>query len=856
MNIKSHINGFTRLFYLLILVFASGLNNQVAALTTVNGHVIDSITGEPMPYISIHLDGSDMGVITSVDGVFTISTDKHFTALSATAVGYHKRTVPIIEGTHNTVEIKMATTSITLNEVLVRPGKEKYKKKGNPAVAFAERLIAARHSHDPSREQDYYSFLKYEKMSFGFNDFKEMENKNFLLKKFKFLFEYMDTSEITGKRILPISVQEKLSWEFFRKTPRSHKEYITATKHAGLDESFDKESIKRFLDDVFREIDIFGNDVTFMQNRFVSPLSSIGTSFYRYYLDTLDVDGVRCIDLTFLPFNTRTFGFLGHIYVADGDSTLFIRKVKLGVPRSINLNYVEHVYIEQDYERAVDGSRLKKRDDMTVEFRIIKGTQGLFARRQTAYRDHSYAQPAPEYLALFDKAGEQIVAHDSQIMPEEYWNDNRPRGLKNDETTVHRMITRLRQSKLFYWGEKVIVTLVSGYLKTGANSKFDFGPMNTTISGNSMEGVRLRVGGMTTANLSPNWFTQGYVAFGTKDKKFKYMGQVEYSFNKKKYHNNEFPIHSIRAMHRYDVDKLGQHYLYTNPDNVFLSLKRKSDLLMTYLRESLLEYRLETRNGWSFSFGISHNVHEASRYVPFVDGNGNAFKRYTEAGFTFGVRFAPGEKFYQTRSYRIPINLDAPIISLTHTYMPKGFMGSDFEVNKTELGIQKRFWFSAFGYTDIIVKAGKIWSKVAFPDLMLPNANLSFTIQPESYTLMSPMEFVNDQYVSWDVTYWANGLIMNRIPLIKYLKLREVFSFRGLYGSLKDSNNPAKRPELFAFPESAIAMPMGSKPYMELGVGIDNIFTFLRVDYVWRLTYRDNPGVNRGGVRIQLHFTF
>ena len=831
---------------------------SLPALTTVNGVVVDSLSGEPMPFISILQVGSNEGVITNKDGVFTISTSVPFTALRVSAVGYTTKDVPIVQGQHNTLDIKLSPSTIALSEVLVRPGKEKYKKKGNPAVAFAERLIKVKHRHDPKRDRDWYTYDKYEKMSFGFNNFEDVEKKNFLLKKFDFLFEYMDTSEITGKRILPISTQEKVSQEYFRRSPSGHKEYVTGMKHAGLDENFDKESVKRFLDDVFREIDIFdGNDVTFMQNRFVSPLSNIGTNFYRYYLDTVMVDSVRCIDLTFLPFNTQSFGFLGHIYVADGDSTLFVRKIKLSVPRSINLNYVQHVYIEQDYKRAVDGSRLKMRDDMTVEFQIMPGTQGLYARRQTLYSAHSFAEPGERYQALFNRAGEQIIAPDAQYMPQEFWSDNRPAGLKNDETTMRRMIARLRQSKLFYWGEKVIVTLVSGYVKTnGKDSKFDFGPMNTTISGNQLEGVRLRVGGMTTANLSRNWFSQFYVAYGTKDEKFKYMGQLEYSFNKKKYHSNEFPIHSIRLMHRYDVDKLGQHYLYTNPDNVFLVLKRQKDMMMTYLRRTELEYRIETRGGWSVSLGFTHDIHEASRYIAFNDGHGEPFKRYTEAGFNVALRFAPGEKFYQTRSYRIPINLDAPIITLSHTYVPKGFMGSKYEVNKTELGVQKRFWFSAFGYTDIILKAGKVWSTVAFPDLLLPNANLSYTIQPESYTLMSPMEFVNDQYLSWDVTYWANGLIMNRIPLVKYLKLREVFSFRGLYGRLSDKNNPALNSDLLQFPEDAICMVMGNKPYMEVGVGLDNIFTFLRVDYVWRVTYRDTPGVNRGGFRIQLHFTF
>ena len=97
---------------------------------------------------------------------------------------------------------------------------------------------------------------------------------------------------------------------------------------------------------------------------------------------------------------------------------------------------------------------------------------------------------------------------------------------------------------------------------------------------------------------------------------------------------------------------------------------------------------------------------------------------------------------------------------------------------------------------------------------------------------------------------------MNRLPLIKRLRLREVITLRGIWGSLSDKNNPAKNPNVFLFPADTPCMPMGDKPYMEAGVGLDNIFTILRIDYVWRLTYRENAGTDRHGIRVQLHFNF
>lgn len=821
--------------------------------THISGLLVDSITNEPLPFAAVFLKGSDRGTMTDENGRFEINTSVNFINVSVSLMGYNNKEVFVTKGESNNITIQLVPTGVALNELVVKPKKEKYSKKNNPAVAFAKRVMAKKKQYDP-KNHPYYSFEKYYKLTCGLTGFSN-DKESWILKKFKFLHEFMDTSEVSGKRILPMSIKERVSTESYRLNPESHKEYIKGVKRAGIDEVFDEESIQRFLEDVFREINIFSNDVTFMQNRFVSPLSNIGTDFYKYYLnDTVTINGVKCIDLSFSPFNPQSFGFNGRIYVVADDTTMFVKKVKMNVPKDINLNYVEKIYIEQDFEKAPDGSRLKTRDDMTVEFRIIPATQELYARRVAIYSDHSFDKPQDE--SIFKKEATKITAADANYMPEEFWKDNRKTPIKESENSVKHILARLRQVPLFYWGEKVVVTLVSGYIPTSKESKFDFGPMNTTISGNTLEGLRLKTGGMTTANLNDHLFARGYVAYGFGDKKWKYSGQLEYSFNKKKYHNLEFPIHSLRLLHKYDLDHLGQHYLYTNDDNVFLALKRMPDKAVTYKRTSELEYKLETESGFSIAAGMKFDIQEASKFIPFVDGYGKTYDNYKETSFSITLRYAPGETFYQTKTYRIPINLDAPVFTLSHTYAPKGFLGSKYCINKTEVGVQKRFWLSAFGYTDIILKGGKIWSNVAFPDLMLPNANLSYTIQPESFVLMSPMEFMNDRYLSWDITYWANGAIFNRLPLIKYLKLREAFSFRGLYGKLKDSNNPANNLELLRFPDMNNSSPMDKTPYMEMGVGIDNILTCLRVDYVWRLTYVNRANIARRGLRIQLHFTF
>ena len=842
------MNRYIYLIFILLVTYSP----HISAQYKLHGVVRDSATNETLPFAAVVIEGTQTGKSTDMDGMFTINSAPENAVLIVSYTGYFPKRVVVDPANRENIEVRLASSVKELDEVVITPKKTKYSRKNNPAVDLVKKIIEQK-KQNRLEDHDFYQYERYEKMTFALNDFSEEQKKKWLFKKFQFIFDYVDTSEISGKPILTVSIREQIENNYYRKNPESKKQVITGMKKAGIDEMLNQDGVKQFLGEAFKEVDIYENDISLLMNRFVSPLSNIATSFYKFYIyDTLEIEGQKCADLVFVPFNSESFGFVGRMYVTL-DSTYFVKKVKMNVPYDINLNFVEQMSIEQDFERLPDGTRLITKDDITVEFRLISNTQGLYARRINTYRKYNF--DPPQDMGIFKEKERIIIEDDAEMKPEEFWVDNRHVPVRTKENAVEKMLTRLREVPVFYYTEKVISTLISGYVSTSKeNSKFDIGPMNTTISGNTAEGARFRIGGLTTANLHPNWFGRGYLAYGTKDKKFKYMGELEYSFNKKRYHTREFPIHSIRAMHSYDINQLGQHYLYTNKDNVFLSLKRKSDTRITYERLSELEYKNEFSSGFSYAFNFNYRTEYPSKWVKFIE-EGIEQKEFSVAAAEIKLRYAPNERYYQTKSSRIPITKDAPIFTLSHKIGAKGVLNSKYNINHTELGIQKRFWFSAFGYTDIILKGGKVWSKVPFPLLILPNANLSYTIQPESYTLMNAMEFINDQYLSWDLTYFVNGALFNRIPLLKYLKWREVLSFRGLYGSLSNKNNPYINPKgLYEFPQGS--MIMDNMPYMEAGVGIENIFKILRVDYVWRLTYRDLPDIDRSGVRIALHFTF
>ena len=321
--------------------------------TVIKGIVRDSITHEPISYASVFFVGSDKGLMTDDDGKFAVSVRDNFLNVRFSTLGYREKTVFVKKGAENDLVIDLVPSDYVLKEVVVKPKKEKYSKKNNPAVEFVKKLIERRHVGDP-KNHDFYNYEKYEKMTFAINNFDSLKQQKWLYRKFKFLTDYVDTSAVTGRPVLAISNRELLATDYYRKSPHSRKQWVTARRQAGVDEMLSQQGMEQAISVTMTDVDLYENNITLFTNKFVSPLSSLGPSFYKYYLmDTLTVAGKPCVDLTFVPFNSESFGFTGHLYVML-DSTYFVRRAVMNFPQKINLNFVDYMKIEQNFDRAED----------------------------------------------------------------------------------------------------------------------------------------------------------------------------------------------------------------------------------------------------------------------------------------------------------------------------------------------------------------------------------------------------------------------------------------------------------------------------------------------------------------------
>ncbi len=832
--------------------------------TRIYGKIKDKATDEALPYASVRIRKSTNGCSSDNNGYFSFFAPALRDTLVVSSIGYKEVRIPLNNKTRFPLNIKMQTENYELAGVTIKPKKEKYKRKNNPAVTLVKKITELRNDNSPENKP-FYSRDRHEKLNIALNNFSSAKESHFG-KKFSFLDQYIDTSLVSGKPILYISARELIGSDYHSNDPKRKRQYVKARKRNGIDDVVSAESLEAIYEETFKDINIFQDNVSLFGNKFVSPLSKLGPTFYKYYLmDTVDIENERCYDLAFAPFNSESFGFTGHIYVT-ADSTYFIKLVQMNVPHDINMNFIEYMNIKQHFDRLPDGTRILNNESLVAEFKIVDGINGFYAHRQVEYRNYSFEKDSiAEVVLAFP--GETYEDNLSTRRTEEFWAENRIAEVGEKEQSVDKMMRELRNNPVYYWMEKGLTFLFTGWIPIRENEPPVFyGPVNTTVSHNALEGLRLRTGAMTSAYLHPHLFATGYMAYGFRDKKLKYMGELEYSFKKKKEHPNEFPIHSLKVHYENDVYQYGQNYLHTNKDNIFLSIKRKRDDKIGYIKNAEFTYTRELYNHFSYQLTLRNRKNIASHLVPFeqattIDGitHTTHTEELTQSEVELKLRWAPKEKFTQTKWNRYRVQPEHPVFTLTHTTGIKDVLGSDYNYQHTEFSFEKRFWFSAFGYTDCIIKAGKVWNQVPFPLLIMPNANLSYTIQKESYDLMNAMEFFNDEYASWDLTYYMNGLILNRIPLIRKLNWREVISCRGMYGRLSERNrpDPNNTGALYRFPyENDEYHYLAGKPYVEVGVGIENIFRVLRIDYVRRLTYRNLPGIDKQGIRIQLHIQF
>ena len=812
-----------------------------------SGKVIDATTGEALPFATVSFLGNEVvGTTTDFDGSFLLESKWGTDTLQASYLGYHSQLIVINkQKRQRQIIFKLDPNTANLETIVIEETKRRYKRKNNPAVQLIKKVMANK-SKNRIQGHDFFEYDKYEKLELALNNITEKFKSKKLFKKVDFIFDFIDTSEVNGKTFLPIYIREIASKVYYRKKPTSEKEFRKGIKMSGVEEWFDDQSMSMVNDMLYQKVDIYDNDIFMFSQSFVSPLNnSTANLFYRYYImDTLQYKNNEVIELAFMPANKGDLGFKGSLYILN-DSSYAVVKANLSFAKQINLNWVNEFELIQEFEKQGDNWLLNK-DHIITDFAISKKGMGIFGSRTVMYSNHIFGQ---------EREGKRYTGSDKVVeennvynQDETFWDSVRQETLSAKEQNIYLMIDTLKSVPAFRSLMNLTTLLGSGYFEY---ANLDFGPVGSFYSFNQVEGFRLKFGIETTPKIFPRLKLGAFAAYGFKDQRWKYGGLLLYSFRRTFLQN---PKHFISFNYQRETSFVGQKLVYANAGTLLLSFKRGDASKMLLMDAFEFNYLHEWQSDWSINLSAKVQKQSPLGTLEFKYSDPEkpeiteSLDHINISEFNAVIRWAPNEKYVQSHNFRRPIFGKNPIFNLNYAKGFKGIANGDYNYHRLTFDAFKRFYLGPLGFTNFIVDGGKVWTNnTPYYLLLLPQANQTYSFKHRYFNMMNYLEFTSDHYLGWNIEHHFKGFFFNKVPLLKRLKFREVFTFKGIWGGLSSANDPRRHPELIQFikdENNAIqTYTLENKPYMEISFGVANIFKIIRIDLLKRINYLDHPNL-------------
>lgn len=821
----------TRLSYRFLMLFFIGSAFSLSAQnqTIITGKIYDATTKEPLPFVNLLLKNTNVGTSTDINGAYRIVTTIHSDSLLASYVGYKLSAKGIINDKEQVINIFLEPEEQNLNEVVIHPGE-------NPAFRILRKMVEHKIDNDP-KKLDSYQFDAYNKIEFDLNNIpKRLENKK-ILKPINFIFKYIDSTNVKEKPYLPAFITETTSQLFYNRNPVANKEIIKGTKLSG----FKNNSISQFMGDMYQDYDIYKNSSVLFGEDFISPLNNNITVYYRYYLiDSMNINGHYCYQIQFKPKHKQEFAFTGNMWISD--TTFALVRLEMKMADDITLNYVQDFDLVQEYEK-VDGQYwMIAKNKLTVDFALFKNSAGMYGRTTTLY-DHFIINQPKE--VKFYSLGNNVVVEDSASSRSgAYWDSARKEPLSKEEKNIYKMVDTFQTLPIYHRAINTFYLLATGFKTFG---DFDIGPITDFYSYNTVEGDRFRFGGRTSVNFSKWYELGGYVAYGDLDKKTKYdIGLTTFI--------TKDPWQQIEVRYNDDVKVLGRSDRLFQQDNILTSfVSRIPASNLTEIKETTFSYDRDIFKGLNLKLSFVNQtfIPTQNKTYEVLDDEGNISSKSAiySPELRVNLNLAFDEKYVVYSIRRNATGTKYPTILFRYTKGLQGIFGGDYDYQKLVAGITYILYINPIGDTWLKAEAGRIVGNVPYPLLFLPPGNETYIFDRQSYNMMNYYEFVSDRYLALTAEHHFEGLLLNRIPLLRKLKWREVAAYKWLAGEV----NPDNKQSLF-FPQNMYTL--NNAPYSEADVGIENIFKVVRIDALWRLSYLNHPNISKFAVMGSFEFIF
>jgi hypothetical protein len=830
---------------IVIIVLNRLMPDFLSGQTQVTGKVTDIQTFEPIVFANVIFSGTTIGTKSGFDGTYTLTGITESDSIVISFIGYDTKTIAVTPGINQVIDVRLQPAIYSLSEITVRPGE-------NPAISLLKKVwkniplnhiekLSAYQYENYSRSTVYVRKLRYYK-----------KTDNSYIKPFSKEFDKFSIK--TGPEYIPAIPSyftETVSDNFYEKSSGLEYTYIRATNSEGI--AFENTSLPAQLITKQENFNFMNNNVLIIDKSFISPLSRFGTLYYKYYLsDTLFIDKRYCYEVNFVPRNEEGPVFHGSFWI--NDTTYALKRISVELGQKAELNFIRRIKIQQEYEPA-DSSAW-----FPVETRFMADAANLFVTNYS--RKTKIVVNQPHEPGFYNS--ELKVDPDAEDFDDQFWSSARSNSLEKIDSLAIQKIDSLKNDNRISVTARLIEAAIKGYYNFG---KLEAGPYLLLYNHNNVEGSRFRIGGRTNIDFSKNLVIEGYAALGLKDKRIKGSVQAEVFLSKKSWTKTGIQI-------RDDIENAGsldefysQSSFLTFASNFGGSDKMaRSRVIRTWIESDLFRGMQGSLVFTSKSFvPVGQDFH----FAWYSDRQKATLKDSyltSEAGLI--LRYQPKAVYVIDGIRRFPVNFNQyPVFSLEYFRGFRDLAGGDFSYSKLVTGISQKFNPGVLGSVSYDLRFTKVFGTLPYPLLTTLAGNESFFRTDRTYNLMNYGEFIADETLELSLSYHMNSLVLGKIPLLKNLDLRTVFTGNAAFGSFNEESNgfydPGINPDGILPEYDKEGKPLTrfntisySHPYAELSYGIENIFKFFRIDLVHRLTYLDNRDINKYAVKISGVFRF
>lgn len=791
----------------------------------VSGRVLDEHTLEPIPFATVRVKNKRLGTVTDENGNFSLGGVSVRDTLIVEMVGYETKVVSVAHLLATTDRVILLSRSAFELKATVISARH------NPALQIIKRAIANRDRNDPATLPPY-KVEAYTKTEIDLTNINpRLVNEIKWLRPFAFVLSFMDTTSDI-KPFLPVFLTEALSDIYADPAGGRRREYIKASQLSGVR----SQAVTQYLGSLYQNINIYDGWMQILDVSFVSPLNPLASTFYHYkLLDTAHLYGWVCYKISFSPKNRSFNGFRGELWIAD--SSWAVVRASLDKAPWANINWVQRLSIYQSFQPVEVNGETKwvpEKDKVVVDF-VSPGdvTLGFIGRRTTTYRNWQFFPPDLEEKLSAPR--EVVVLPGAQDVSSKAWDTLRHEELSHNERLIYFLVDTIQKVPQFKTFADIVRLIVTGTKKFG---KIEVGPYFSLVSTDEVEGVRFRLGIYTSEEFSERISLSAYGAWGTLDKQFKWGAEGRIVLSRQ-------PWQQMGFRYKHDLNLESEHWDELDKDNLLAFGLRKRGVSQRLFFETVADgwYLIEAFPYFYVEPGIAYR-----EITPTFlrQGLENALQTVYTTEAMLKLTFAYREKFIETKYARYRIDTDFPVFSL---FAQGSYSPSSYRYLKLRLSVEGELELPPRQEVQYVFSGGWLWGgRLPFPLLHLFDGNYTYYFSWYDYNAMNPVEFAAERYVSAYLYYRLNGMFFDLIPLLRKLHLREAAYLRVLWGTISRADSS----ELARY---GISAPFPT-PYMEAGVGVENILRLIRIMGVWRLTYRNKEGVVPFGVYWSFLFRF